>query len=121
MLRFIPKMHDYKTQHPLQLYTCSITQYYLNTITIKQINSQNKMKIVYIVNLLQYDKIMCRSISKDFNNLSRNSKSPSSTTKSHGPFKLQALLTWTRLVSTSSLYSKHGSSHEGCPLFESHL
>ena len=71
-------MHDYKIQHPLQLYTCPITQYYLNTITIKQINSQNKMKRVYIVNLLQHDKIMCRSISKDFNNLSRNSKSPSS-------------------------------------------
>ena len=71
-------MHDYKIQHPLQLYTCSITQYYLNTITIKQINSHNKTKIVYIVNLLLHDKIKCRSISKDFNNLSRNSKSPSS-------------------------------------------
>ena len=66
--------------------------------------------------------MICWSIKQEFNNLSWNSKCPSSNTiKCHGPFKPQALLTSTWLISTSSLPSKHCCSHGGCPFFKSHL
>ena len=64
----------------------------------------------------------CWSIEQEFNNLSWTSKRPSSNTiNCHGPFKPQALLTSTWLISTSSLSSKHCCSHGGCPFFKSHL
>ena len=66
--------------------------------------------------------MICWSIKQEFNNLSWNSKCPSSNTiKCHGPFEPQALLTSTWLISTSSLPSKHCCSHGGCPFFKSHL
>ena len=88
MVQFRPQMHDYRIQHPVQIYTCSITQYYLNSITLKQRNSLDKMKMVYIVNTLQHDKMKCRSIRQEFHSLSWNRKSPSSNiSKCHGPIK----------------------------------
>ena len=120
MVQFRPEMHDYRIQHPVQIYTCSITQYYLNSITLKQRNSLDKMKMVYIVNTLQHDRMKCRSIRQEFHSLSWNKKSPSSNISVMAQLN-QALLTLTRLVSTSSLSSKHDCSHEGCPLFKSHL
>ena len=64
----------------------------------------------------------CWSIKQESNNLGWNSKCPSSNTiKCHGPFKSQALLTLTWLISTSSLSSKHCCSLGGCPFFKSHL
>ena len=55
----------------------------------------------YIVINMQQNKMKCKSTKRELNNLSWNSKSPSSNTmKCHGPSKPQALLTSTRLVST---------------------